>query len=291
MENVLVPKAESAIANEIFERLKNIPLVDNYEAYQILDDKWQVIAADLEMIQTEGKGAITQVDPNMVIKKKDGKETEVQDGWLGHILPFSLVQENLLGADLQEITEYENKLNAISSEYDEIIDSIAEEDRGDFLNDDNTAFVPKEVAKIVKPYLKGKQKPETDSVEEKLLRVNSLIEQEKLIKKTIKQKQTELHNKTKTVIETLSFDEAAELLCKKWILPIVSEISLLPDSIVSGLENKINTLTKKYSVTMLDIESEIEQTENEFSSMIDELEGDEFDMLGLKELQKMLKGE
>ena len=53
----------------------------------------------------------------------------------------------------------------------------------------------------------------------------------------------------------------------------------------------INTLTKKYSVTMLDIETEIEESEKEFSAMIDELEGDEFDMLGLKELQKMLRGE
>ena len=42
---------------------------------------------------------------------------------------------------------------------------------------------------------------------------------------------------------------------------------------------------------MLDIEGEIERSEHEFSEMIGELEGDEFDMLGLKELQKMLKGE
>ena len=66
---------------------------------------------------------------------------------------------------------------------------------------------------------------------------------------------------------------------------------LLPDSIVSALEKKVNTLTKKYSVTMLDIESDLEQSEQEFCSMIDDLEGSEFDILGLKELQKMLKGD
>ena len=42
---------------------------------------------------------------------------------------------------------------------------------------------------------------------------------------------------------------------------------------------------------MLDIESDLEQSEQEFCSMIDELEGSEFDMLGLKELQKVLKGD
>ena len=32
---------------------------------------------------------------------------------------------------------------------------------------------------------------------------------------------------------------------------------------------------------MLDVESEIEQSEREFADLIDELEGDEFDMLSL----------
>lgn len=291
MDTVVVPRAESLIADEIFRRLKEIPLVDKYEAYQILDENWQVIAADLEMIQTEGKSAITQVDANMVIKKKDGKETEVQDGWVGHILPFSLVQENLLVDDLKTISDLENQLNSILAEYEEIIDTIAEEDRGDFLNEDNTAFVPKEVTKAIKPFAKGKIKPEEGSVEEILIHVDSLMAQEKKIKKAIKEKTAELHNNTKTVIESLGYEDAIALVFKKWILPIVEDISLLPDSIVSALESSINTLTKKYSVTMLDIESEIEESEDEFSKLIDELEGDDFDMLGLKELQKMLRGE
>lgn len=291
METVLVPRAETVIAGELFARLKDIPLIDKYEAFQTLDAHWQIIAADLEMIQTEGKSAITQVDPNMVIKKKDGKETEVQDGYVGHILPFDLVQNNLLVSELNAISELENKLNAILSEYDEIIDSIAEEDRGDFLNEDNTAFVPKEIAKIIKPYAKGKLKPEAGSIEETLIHVDALMTQEKNIKKEIKEKTAALHNKTKEVIEELTFEEARDLLFKKWIAPIISEITVLPDSIVSALESKINALTKKYSVTMLDIESQIEDSEKSLASMIDDLEGDEFDMLGLKELKKMLKGD
>ena len=41
---------------------------------------------------------------------------------------------------------------------------------------------------------------------------------------------------------------------------------------------------------MIDIEAEIEESEAALNSMIDDLEGDEFDMLGLKELQKLLGG-
>jgi len=291
MNSVLVAREENVIAGEIFDRLKEVPLVDKYEAYQILDDKWQTIATDLEMIQTEGKQAIKQVDANMVIKKKDGKEVEVQDGWIGHILPFDLVQKMYLSYKLDEIKEKENELNSILSQYEEIIDTISEEDRGDFLNEDNTAFVPKEVSKLVKPYAKGKVKPEQGSIDEILVKVNSLIENEKSLKKDIKTLQTNLHNYTKDFIENLSDDSAIEVLKAKWITPIYEGIMLLPDSIVSTLEKKINTLTKKYSVTMLDIESDLEQSEQEFCSMIDELEGSEFDMLGLKELQKVLKGD
>lgn len=291
MNSVLVAREENVIAGEIFDRLKDIPLVDKYEAYQILDDKWQTIATDLEMIQTEGRQAIKQVDANMVIKKKDGKEVEVQDGWIGHILPFDLVQKMYLSDKLDEIKEKENELNSILSQYEEIIDTISEEDRGDFLNEDNTAFVPKEVSKLVKPYAKGKVKPEQGSIDEILVKVNSLIENEKSLKKDIKTLQTNLHNYTKDFIENLSDDSAIEVLKAKWITPIYEGIMLLPDSIVSALEKKINTLTKKYSVTMLDIESDLKQSEQEFCSMIDDLEGSEFDMLGLKELQKMLKGD
>lgn len=291
MDSVLVAREENVIAGEIFDRLKEVPLVDKYEAYQILDDKWQTIATDLEMIQTEGRQAIKQVDANMVIKKKDGKEVEVQDGWIGHILPFDLVQKMYLSDKLDEIKEKENELNSILSQYEEIIDTISEEDRGDFLNEDNTAFVPKEVVKLVKPYAKGKVKPEQGSIDEILVKVNSLIENEKSLKKDIKTLQTNLHNYTKDFIENLSDDSAIEVLKAKWITPIYEGIMLLPDSIVSALEKKVNTLTKKYSVTMLDIESDLEQSEQEFCSMIDDLEGSEFDMLGLKELQKMLKGD
>lgn len=291
MNNVRVAREENVIAGEMFDKLKDIPLVDKYEAYQILDDKWQTIATDLEMIQTEGKQAIKQVDANMVIKKKDGKEVEVQDGWIGHILPFDLVQKMYLSDKLYEIKENENELSSILSQYEEIIDTIPEEDRGDFLNEDNTAFVPKEVTKLVKPYAKGKVKPEQGSIDEILVKVNSLIENEKSLKKDIKTLQTNLHNYTKDFIENLSDENAIEVLKAKWITPIYDGIMLLPESIVSALEKKINTLTKKYSVTMLDIESDLEKSEKEFCSMIDDLEGDKFDMLGLKELQKMLKGD
>lgn len=290
MDDLIVAQGETLIADEIFARLTNIPLVDKYEAYQILDDKWQTISTDLEMIKTEGKSAITQVDPHMVTKKKGNEETEVQDGWIGHILPFELVQKLRLQSELDTIAQKESEVATIQSEYDEILESIPEEDRGEFINEDGTAFVPKEIAKIIKPYAKGKIKPDAGSIEETLIKVDSLINKEKSLNTELKKLRNELHLKTKELIEGLSVEEALPILYEKWVTPIVSAISVLPDSIVSALEGKIDTLTKKYSVRMIDIEAEIKESETALSEMIDELEGDEFDMLGLKELQKLLGG-
>ena len=50
-------------------------------------------------------------------------------------------------------------------------------------------------------------------------------------------------------------------------------------------------MQKKYETTLESVEEEIVQTEKELCSMIEELNGDEYDMLGLNELKKLLGGE
>ncbi|MGM9992859.1 MAG: type I restriction-modification system subunit M [Candidatus Bruticola sp.] len=144
MMDLNISKAEDTITQNIFNRVASLPLIDKYQAYQLLDDKWATISTDLEIIQTEGFAATKQVSPNMVIKKKDNKEEEVQNGWVGHVIPFELVQTTLLREDYEALKAKEARLDEIAAELTEIIDSIDEGDRGEFLNDDNTAFVPKE---------------------------------------------------------------------------------------------------------------------------------------------------
>lgn len=288
---VAIASEENNISNDLFSRLDGIPLVDKYDAYQTLDNNWKQISVDLEIIRSEGLNALIQVDPNMVIKKKDGKEVEIQDGWVGRILPFNIVQNAFFDVALQEIAQAEQALGKIQSDLEELIEQISEEDKGDFLNDDNTAFIPKEVANIVKLYKKAKILPEQGSVDEIVYQASDLLDKEKDLKKVLKGLTIKLHNDTKAHIEAMSIEDAKKLLCVKWIDPIIDDITRLPDSIVSALTNKINTLTKKYSVTLLDVEAQIDETEKAFADMIDDLEGNEFDMKGLKELQKLLKGE
>ena len=136
-------------------------------AYQVFAKYWDIISADIEMLQTEGFQAITQVDPNMVIKKKnkndgDDEVTEVQDGWKGHILPFDLVQEMLMSDEVGTIRALEDRLSEIAGEYTEIIDSLDEDEKqGSFLNDSNDAFVSKELKAVCDEIL---QEVESDEI-------------------------------------------------------------------------------------------------------------------------------
>lgn len=283
MDTLNISKTEAVLSLNIFERLKNIPLVDKYEAYQLLDDDWTKLAVDLEMIQTEGFEATKKVDPNMVVKKKDGKEQEVQEGWVGRIIPFDLIQDTLLADDKVALKEKENRLSEIASEYEELFESLTEEEKeGDYASEGG--FVNAEIKKALK----------SDSIEpeikEKLLKAAALNTEEKSLKAAIKKETILLEVKTKDTIEGLSDTQVIELLKAKWIQPLIQSLMKLPDRIVNELVSKIETLAKKYETTFAEVETEIADTQAALSAIIDELEGSDFDMLGLQEFKKMLGG-
>ena len=166
-----VPQEETAISDVIFDRLKPIALVEKYSAYQILDDHWIGISADLEMMQTEGFETVKRVDPRMVIKKVEGKDAEVQDGWVGRIIPFELVQRTMLKDELLEVQRREERIGDIETELTEIIDSLSEDytnGSDSITNDDNTAFDKTNLSKKVSEILQDVVSPEISALQEYL---------------------------------------------------------------------------------------------------------------------------
>ena len=284
MDTLGISKTEEVLSLNIFARLKDIPLVDKYEAYQLLDDDWTKIAIDLEIIQTEGFESTKVVDPNMVVKKKGNLEQEVQEGWKGRIIPFDLVQNTLLLDEKQEIQKKENRLSEITSKYEELFDMLTEEEKeADYVNEDSFVFAE------VKKALKNKDiEVET---KEKLKEVEALNTEEKELKSEVKKESALLEEKTKETIESLSDEQVRQLLKEKWIHPLIQNLMQLPDRIVSELVAKLEALAKKYETTFAEIESQIKETEKELSIMIDDLEAGEFDMRGLYEFKKLLGGE
>lgn len=286
MTNLNAANEEARLSNEIFARLAEIPLVDRYAAYQLLDDDWKKISIDLEIIQTEGFAATKQVDPNLVLKKKDGKDAEVQDGWVGHVLPFELVQSVKMHDEVAALRTREARLAEIAGEYESYLDELSEEDKEqNFVNEAKDAFVATEVKKAIKAR-------EVDPATLIILKdVDALFTEEKTLKKNVKEDAAALHERTKSVVEHLTDEEVRDLLHRKWILPLMENLNSLPDAVLDDFVKRLDAVCRKYETTFEDVESQIASTEKELLGMLDDLQGNEFDMKGIEELKKLLGGE
>lgn len=350
--DVQIEQEKEKLASDIFNRVDPIPLIDRYAAYQSFAGHWNVISGDIEMLQTEGFEVITQVDPNMVIKKnnkEDDEITEVQDGWKGHILPFELVQTELLPDGVREIDSLEKRLAEIGEEYTEIIDSFDEDEKqGSYLNDNNDAFVTKELKAAVDDVLKEVTSAEIQtlsdylaitskkdklayieenkaadwaamtssadgtykktvinnrikelkqqyifpagSFESKIIAALQLTEEETAKKRELKLKKEGLQIKTKEIVEGLSEDEALKIVELKWLKPLYNDLIKLPDIVINDFIAKLNSLLKKYSKPLSDIEDQTRETEMQLSTMIGELDADDQDMQGIDEFIKLIGG-
>jgi type I restriction enzyme M protein len=304
-ETVNLNQIEASLSEELFKRLAAIKLIDKYLAYQHQNNQWQTISADLEMMQTEGFATAKQVDANMVIKKQKGKDVEVQDAntpWRGHILPFDLVQQTHLSDELQALSGQETRLTEIASELEEILESLSEEDKEQTtVKETKDGFVNAEVGKAAKAFLKEQKDSKVkflaesadpeESYKAKIINANQLIDEEKALKKVVKEAAITLHLLTKTTIENLSDEQVNEMLHLKWITPLSNKLAAMPSAVITQLTSQVQALANKYAVTYSQVASEIKTTEQELAKMMVELTGNEFDQQGLAELTNLLKGE
>lgn len=286
---------EAQLSVELFNRLAPITLIDKYQAYQLLSNQWKIIGADLEMLQTEGFETTTQVDPNMVVKKKNGKDTEVQEGWKGHIMPFELVQLTYLNDDVQTLTKLETRLTEIASAFEETLDSLSEEEKeAETVKESNDGFVNAQVTKEAKALInevKVSGAFSEKSYEAKIIKIASLIEEEKKIKKAVKEASVALHLKTKATIEELTDEQVNYLLDLKWVQPLCCDLTSMPNLVINNLTTQVQALADKYAETYSQVASDIQISEHELADMMGQITGNGFDMQGLAELTNLLRGE
>ena len=67
-----------------------------------------------------------------------------------------------------------------------------------------------------------------------------------------------------------------------------SLLAELPAGVIHDLVERTKALAEKYAVTYVELYSQIRESEKSLSALIDDLDGSEFDMLGLREFQKLL---
>ena len=294
MMTLNISAQEQLLSDDIFARLSGLPLIDRYTAYQLLSDKWTDIAGDLEIMQTEGFDAARIVEPNMVEKKRGGKDVEVQEGWRGRIIPFEVVQQSLLRPQLDALTAQQTRLTEIAAQLADTLESLSEEEKEHpAINEAKTNWLAAEVnrtAKEIKDELPKDTQPEEDTFEAKIVTVAALLAEERTVKKAVSDDSDALHLLTKSTIEQLTDEQTYDMLEQKWIAPLMQSLHLLPLQIVGHLASRVQELADKYGTTYQQVVNDIEETEQSLSALIDHLTGSEFDMAGLHQFQELLKG-
>ena len=275
--------AQDEIALDIFNRLKNIPLVDKYAAYQALADNWQIIVNDIETIQQEGLDAVREVETAYKIVKKNDEEIEVPDGVKGRIIPFDLVQHEKFQTELDAITALQQRIETIGSELDELRESFTDEEAETYLDSEKDNAFNKSV-------IKADAKPKADveaETKEKLKKIVKLWDEQSKVNKQVKADKQALVDKTVEAIEHLSDEEISMFLHQKWIEPVCQGIARTFTSVLSALESQVHSLSEKYAVSYQQIGKDITTAQNELSSLVGQLTGDTYAIKGLKELTNM----
>ena len=278
-------REEDDLGDLLFHKLKEFSLIDRYEAYQILDNHWKVILGDLENIQNESERALTKVDPNLVMKKKNGKDVETQEGWKGHIIPFELVERRYFTEEFKKIEQLEQHIYQIDNEIQEILENLDEEEKENLANEEGTQFVTSNLTNRIKELKKDK---DDDELLKKLNEANKLLKEQKAIQKEIKTSKENIHAMTKDKLESLSIEEAKALVYEKWISPLMDQLNQIPQNVMEKLKKQLEQLEDKYSETLNDLDDQIHQTEQELAKMIDDLTGNEYDMKGLEAFKSLL---
>lgn len=271
------------ISDDIFARLDPVPLVDRYAAYQALADRWMPITNDIDALRADGLDAAREVEPAYKLVKKGDEEVEVPDGLKGRILPFELVQQVMFAAELDGLAALQMRIDDAANSLDELRDGFTDEEAEAYLDGEKDNAFDKKKIKAGAKAKGGEADPETRG---KLQRIVKLWDEQSALAKQLKADRQALTDKTVAAINSLTDDEVAMFLHKKWIDPVTDGIKATFDAVLTNLEHRVQALAKKYSVSLKQIDEELGAAQSELGGLIGELTGDEFTILGLKELVK-----
>lgn len=292
---VPVNTAEDGIKADLFARLAPVPLVNEYQGYQLLHEKWLTIANDLTILQTEGWDAMRVIDPVMEWKTKDKKKVYVQTGWEGRVATFEIIRDLYLPELRDQVDDLTNERDSVDAELAALIEGLSEEDKtdlADVLNAKETGFLKGDLNKAIKalPTLpKGEQRPE-GSIEAIQIEAKQLLDRLTKVKSQLKKADEELEVRTHETVESLTDDQIVEVLSTKWVAALIAQLALLPTLALRELADQVQRLQDKYATPLTQLDTQIATTERSLLTSLDQLTGSDADMQAVAALKQMLGG-
>lgn len=297
IEKINIYRKKEILVEKLRKVMKEVQGIDFYNAYQIFENCWQDIAMDLEIIQKDGREAINKVDPNMIYKKnsKTKEIEEVQDGYVGRILPYDLIQNKYFKKEKEKIEEFQNKLAEAEFNKKELLEKMDPNDKAQILKEDSEDINSKELKKVItkiKTDVKKGAEFDEDSYEDLILNISKENDEISKNKKIIKELKSSIEKATKEKIENLNDEESIKMLEIKWIDSMCNDLEKLSNDYIKDFIKQINYLEKKYETSYIENDSQINKLEKELSAQLLELKyEDEFDMKGINEFISLLNGD
>lgn len=292
---VPINTAEDGIKADLFARLAPVSLVNEYQGYQLLHEKWLTIANDLTILQTEGWDAMRVIDPVMEWKTKDKKKVYVQTGWEGRVATFEIVRDLYLPELRDQVDDLTNERDSVDAELTALIEGLSEEDKtdlADVLNANETRFRKADLNKAVKalPALPRGEQWLEGSIEAIQIEAKQLLDRLTKVKSQLKKVNEELETKTHETVGNLTDEQVVEVLSAKWVAALMVQLALLPTLTLRELADRVQRLQDKYAMPLTELDTQIATTERSLLASLDKLTGSDADMQAVAALKQMLGG-
>lgn len=273
-----ISELEDSMLNDIKVLLSEYNFIDKYTGYQIIAETWKnSLLHDTELIANEGFYEVCKIrQPNIVTKGTGKKKREEQDGWVGKIIPTSLIIKKLFTDRLNDLDLKNNKIQEIDLSLDELVEAAKSEEsiENEYLADVVKRNKEDELGdtfdkKLVKVELKKTSK----GTEKYLLleKIDKYMTDSAKLSKDIKTEEKALLDDAQDRIIELSNDEIDILVYEKWFGTTVNDIKSILQATLKQELKILQELEKRYSSTLVDIDEQIDSVLKEFESLMNDL--------------------
>jgi type I restriction enzyme M protein len=257
------PKAViKTLSEDLLERFSQLPLLNNYDAYQRLMDYWaEVMQDDVYLIGSDGW--VEAAKPRTAIDNKEKNIRETPDltverkKYKMDLAPPVLIVARYFAKEQAQVDALEAKRDAAERELEEFVEENSGEDG--LLEDAQT-----DKSKVTKASVAARLKEITNEAESEderkaLARCLELIEADAAASKALKDAQAELDAKVLTQYGKLNEAEIKTLVADdKWFTAVWSALEGEVWRLTQALTIRVKELEERYATTLSEVAHEVD---------------------------------
>lgn len=197
----------------------------------------------------------------------------VSAGWNKSLIDNERIKEKYFRKEMEEIEELENKVAEIDAEFNELLEEVEEwdeEEQGDKTANKVKNYL-KELVKELKSNLSGSAQKEAKKWEDLIAKINEKEKELKKARNEVNKKQKELEEKVSQKIETLTEEEAKELLLEKFYEHIDMQLDKYLNAEKKEIVKIFENLWDKYKISLNDLIKERDEEVKKINEYLSKL--------------------